>query len=85
MRTVTAREFKQNTGKYQDLALSGPVTITKHDRPTYVLLSFEDYQRLTGENKRALHVTELSQEAISALGKAVMDEKHNHLNSLLED
>lgn len=85
MKQVSAAEFQKRSGTYHDMALSEPITITKHDRPSWVLLSFEDYQTLTGNTKRALHVSELSKEAAETLKTAKMDEKYNHLNDLLED
>ena len=45
---VTATEFQQNVGCYQDAALQGPVVSTKHDRPRTVLVSaalFEVFTR----------------------------------------
>jgi PHD/YefM family antitoxin component YafN of YafNO toxin-antitoxin module len=85
MRTVSAGDFQKQTGLYQDMAQKEPITITKYDRPSLVLLAFEDYQKLTGNNKRALHVSELSAEALAALTTGQMDEKHRHLDALLED
>ncbi|GEM_PF-3129833 len=49
MKCVSAAEFKKKSGTYQDMALSEPVTITKHDRPTLVLMSYAEYHRLTSE------------------------------------
>jgi hypothetical protein len=46
--TLSSREFNQNTGRAKIAARSGPVFITDRGRPGHVLLTFEDYQRLTG-------------------------------------
>lgn len=46
--TVTSREFSQYAGEAKKAANSGPVFITDRGRPSHVLLSFEEYQRLTG-------------------------------------
>lgn len=46
--TMTSREFNQDTGRAKRAASSGPVIITDRGRPVHVLLSYEDYQRLTG-------------------------------------
>ncbi len=47
MKTVTANIAKQQLGQVLDSALTGPVSITKHGRPTFVLTSKEDYDSLT--------------------------------------
>jgi prevent-host-death family protein len=46
--TLSSREFNQDTGRAKKAARSGPVFITDRGRPAHVLLTFEDYQRLTG-------------------------------------
>lgn len=46
--TLSSREFNQDTGRAKIAARSGPVIITDRGRPGHVLLTFEDYQRLTG-------------------------------------
>ncbi|MFI5955654.1 type II toxin-antitoxin system prevent-host-death family antitoxin [Cryptosporangium sp. NPDC051539] len=46
--TLSSREFNQDTGGAKNAARSGPVFITDRGRPAHVLLTFDDYQRLTG-------------------------------------
>jgi hypothetical protein len=46
--TLSSREFNQDTGRAKITARSGPVIITDRGRPSHVLMTFEDYQRLTG-------------------------------------
>lgn len=45
---LTSREFNQDTGGAKKAAQAGPVYITDRGRPSHVLLTFEDYQRLSG-------------------------------------
>ncbi|MBK9021170.1 MAG: type II toxin-antitoxin system Phd/YefM family antitoxin [Sulfuritalea sp.] len=45
--TLSSREFNQDASKAKKAAKSGPVVITDRGRPAHVLLSFEDYKRLT--------------------------------------
>lgn len=46
MKTVTANPAKQQLGQVLDSSRSGPVAITKHGRPAFVLTSKEDYDSL---------------------------------------
>jgi prevent-host-death family protein len=46
MKTVTANTAKQQLGQVLESALTGPVSITKHGRPAFVLTSKEDYDSL---------------------------------------
>jgi prevent-host-death family protein len=45
---VSAREFNQQTSRTLKDAAVGPVIITHRGRPSQVLMSYEEYQRLTG-------------------------------------
>jgi prevent-host-death family protein len=45
--TVTSREFNQDVSRIKKAASTGPVFITDRGQPAHVLLSIEDYQKLT--------------------------------------
>ncbi|MCB8875289.1 type II toxin-antitoxin system Phd/YefM family antitoxin [Acidisoma silvae] len=45
--TLSSREFNQDTGRAKKAAAQGPVFITDRGRPAHVLLSIEEYRRLT--------------------------------------
>ncbi len=45
--TITSREFNQDVSKVKRAARNGPVFITDRGHPAHVLLTIEDYQRLT--------------------------------------
>lgn len=44
--TVTSREFNQDSGRAKRAAAKGPVFITDRGKPSHVLLTFTDYQRI---------------------------------------
>jgi prevent-host-death family protein len=48
--TLSSREFNQDASKAKKAARRGPVFITDRGRPAHVLLTIEEYQRIT--NKR---------------------------------
>jgi prevent-host-death family protein len=52
--TLSSREFNQDTGRAKKAAKRGPVIITDRDKPTHVLLSIEEYRKLSGEKKRSI-------------------------------
>lgn len=51
MTVMSSREFNQDTGKAKKAAEGGPVFITDRGRPGHVLLSIDDYRRLTSGKK----------------------------------
>jgi prevent-host-death family protein len=48
--TISSREFNQDTSSAKKAALQGPVIITDRGKPAHVLLSIEEYEKLTGTN-----------------------------------
>jgi prevent-host-death family protein len=52
--TLSSREFNQDSGKAKRAARKGPVFITDRGRPSHVLLSIKDYQRITNKGKSIL-------------------------------
>ena len=50
--TLSSREFNQHASEAKKAANKGPVFITDRGRPAHVLLSIEEYQRLTGGQQK---------------------------------
>jgi prevent-host-death family protein len=49
--TVSSREFNQDVSGVKRAAAKGPVFITDRGRTSYVLLSIQEYQRITQTGK----------------------------------
>src|SRR4051812_14654470 len=45
MLKVSAAELQRNIGRYQDLALTQPVVVTRNGRERTVMISIEEYHR----------------------------------------
>ncbi|WP_369062431.1 type II toxin-antitoxin system Phd/YefM family antitoxin [Caulobacter sp. 73W] len=45
--TVSSREFNQDPSGVKKAATNGPVVITDRGRPAYVVLTFDQYRKLT--------------------------------------
>lgn len=54
--TLTRHQFSQNTSAAQIATTHGPVFITEQGHPSYVLLSYAEYERLS---KRQASIVEL--------------------------
>ncbi len=52
--TISSRMFNQDASGAKRAAQDGPVFITDRGRPAHVLLSIQDYQRLTGQQESIL-------------------------------
>lgn len=49
---LTSREFNQRASEAKKAADKAPVFITARGRPAHVLLSIEEYRRLTGHDQK---------------------------------
>ena len=52
--TITSREFNQRASAVRRETSKGPVFITDRGKPAQVLLSIEEYNKLTGNEMTAL-------------------------------
>jgi len=83
--SVTAAEFHRNLGRYQDLALTRPVAITKNGRERTVLISAEEYDRLKRRDREVVLAEELTEEEIEAIRNAKVPDEYGYLNEELKD
>lgn len=56
MITMTSREFNQDAGRAKRAAMDGPVFITDRGKPAHVLLTIEDYKKLTGPRRNLAEI-----------------------------
>ena len=49
--TISSRELNQNVTRAKKATKSGPVFITDRGKPVHVLLSIDEYQRLTKQHR----------------------------------
>lgn len=67
---VTAAEFQKHIGRYQDVALVQPVTVTRNGRDRTVVISAEEYKRLKRRDREVLGLDDLSQDDLDAIRAA---------------
>lgn len=64
VKTVSTREFNQSVTRAKRTTGQGPGVITDRGKPTHVLLSIEEYQRLAGTRRSlidALSIPDLAE------------------------
>ena len=83
--TVTSTRFQQAVGEYGDQARKNPIIVTRHQRPWFVVVSPEEYERLMSyDTRKALYPHELSDDLAKELESAAMDPRHAHLDRLMD-
>jgi hypothetical protein len=61
--TLSSREFNQDASRAKKAAKDGPVFITDRGRLAHVLLTVEEYQRLTGASSSIVDMLAMSDAA----------------------
>lgn len=54
-KTISTVEFIRHFGRYHDEAQHAPITLTKHGRPSVVVLSADAYERLLRDDPRRVY------------------------------
>ena len=67
---VSAADFQRNIGKYQDLALTQPVAVTRNGRERTVMISIEEYHRLKRRDRQVLGLEDFTDADVAALEQA---------------
>ena len=62
--TLSSREFNQDRGRAKRAARNGPVFITDRGRPALVLLSIDEYQKITGRSQSIADLLAMREEDI---------------------
>ena len=67
---VSSAEFQRNIGRYQDLAMTQPVAVTRNGRERTVMISTEEYHRLKRRDRQVLRLEDFTDEMIAEIEKA---------------
>lgn len=84
--TVPASEFTRNFGRYRMLAQREAVAVSSHGNITGYFIPPDEYEAFKRfqENRRSFATAELSSEKVTAIAASRMDERHAHLDALLD-
>lgn len=81
MMTATSHDVAKAFGKYQDEVLArDALTVTRYGRPTVVIMSYDDYQRLAGGQQRrreARRAADMSDDLLAAIDGVIEDTKRH--------
>jgi PHD/YefM family antitoxin component YafN of YafNO toxin-antitoxin module len=81
---VSAADFQRNIGRYQDLALTEPVAVTRNGRERTVMISTDEYQRLKRRDREVLGLDDFTEADIAALEAARAPESSKAFDHELE-
>ena len=78
---VTSSQFQQSFGTLSDKARHEPVVITKHGRPSLVVMAAEEWERLKRRDRKVGLTVDLSDEWIEAVENARVPEEYAYLDA----
>ncbi len=81
---VTASEFQQAFGVLSDKARHEPVVITQHGQDTLVVISAEEWARLSRRERRVGLTADLPDEWLEAVLAAEVPAEYAHLDAELD-
>ena len=81
---VTATDFQQNVGRYQDAAQREPVEITKNGRPHTVMLSAALFEILS-KGRLARKIEDLDDETAETISRSSVTSDRAAPDSILDD
>lgn len=67
---VTSTEFQKEVGRYADIALTRPVTVTRNGRDRTVLISAEEYLRLKRRDRQVLGLADFDDADLTAIARS---------------
>jgi hypothetical protein len=84
--TVPASEFTRNFGRYRMLAQREAVAVSSHGFITGYFIAPDEYEefRRFRDRRRSFATAELSDEKAQAIATSRMDDRHSHLDSMLD-
>ena len=81
---VSATEFQQNVGRYQDAAQLEPVAITKNGRTHTVLVSAALFE-LVMKGRLARRVEDLDDDTLKAIANSAVPAEYAALDEIIKD
>jgi len=67
---ISSVEFQKNPDRYEDVALTRPVTITRDGEDRTVLISAAEYSRLKRRDRRVMGLADFTADDVAAIERA---------------
>ena len=78
MAIVTSAEAQKNFGRYREQALEEPVVVTQYGKPSVVIISAAEYERLKELDRRVMLLDEMSDAEIEQMVEAEIPPEYRY-------
>ena len=85
MAMVTSAEAQKNFGRYRERALEEPVVVTQYGKPSVVIISAAEYERLKELDRRVMLLDEMSDAEIEEMAASQIPPAHRYRISEVPD
>ena len=85
MSVVTSAEAQKNFGRYREAALGEPVVVTQYGKPSVVIISAAEYERLKELDRRVMLLDEMSDAEIAEMAASEIPPEHRYGISQIPD
>jgi len=85
MAMVTSAEAQKNFGRYREQALAEPVVVTQYGKPSVVMISTAEYERLKELDRRVMRLADMSDEEIEEMLGSSIPREHRYSISEIEE
>ena len=85
MAIVTSAEAQKNFGRYREQALAEPVVVTQYGKPSVVIISAAEYERLSELDRRVMRLDDMSDDEIEEMLASKIPPEHRYSISEIPD
>jgi prevent-host-death family protein len=78
MSNVTSAEVQKNFGRYREQALADPVVVTQYGKPSVVIISAGEYERLKELDRRVMRLEDMSDAEIEEMLNSEIPREHRY-------
>ncbi len=78
MPIVTSAEVQENFARYREQALADPVVVTQYGKPSVVIISAAEYERLKELDRRLMRLEEMSDAEIEEMLSSGIPQEHRY-------
>jgi prevent-host-death family protein len=82
---ISSTEFGKEVGRYQNVALSEPVIVTRNGRDRTVVISAEEYRRLKRRDREVLAIEDFTEAEVEAVRHAEPAPEADAFNDELDE
>jgi prevent-host-death family protein len=78
MAVITSAEAQKNFGRYREEALGEPIVVTQYGKPSVVIISASEYERLKELDRRVMLLDEMSDVEIEEMAQSDIPIAHRY-------